>query len=341
FDGTGIYALVKVRDIIDNGTQYYGKPVRVMNASVSDAGSFAKGYGSDPTGWVKFEITDSSSTTPLVVYCEGGANRPLSLVDGDLINIFALLDEYSGDWELNVRKDTLDRVALIPPVYNLRTLGELLSDELAHQNELVRIVDAKVVTASSYIWTIGDSTTTESAKVYAEVGANRSEYINVSDTVVVQGLFTYYDYDQDGPDDDEWEIKVRDAGDDKVERTAEFDYPPVILSMTREPLEPSPFSTVTINASISDNIGVAGSTLLYSLNAGAETAVAMTGLSGQNWTGTIPAAAAGTNVTYRVRAADGRAQETMSPADYYVVVDKPPVIIDVVRYPRAVTPDNF
>ncbi len=337
-EGTGMYALVTVNELITNDTAWLGKLVRVAYATVTDAGSFDSGYGSNPDGWVKFSVSDNSTNKDIEIYCQGGANRPLDLNQGDLVNVSGLLDEYNNNPEINVRKDTLDRVKICPSIYHLRTLGELFSDRLAHNGELVRVENALVVSTWAYGWVITDNTTTESVDLYKQVGANASKYVNASDIITLQGVFTYYDYDQDGPDDDEWEIKVRAAAEDLVLRTWEFDYPPTMGAIKISPLAPSPFTSVKVNATVTDNVLITGVSLSYWFNGVAQPDKAMTKTTGNFYETSIPAAPHLTNVTYRVRATDNKGQMSNSSVKYYKSVDAPPVIADLGHSPDWVRP---
>ncbi len=337
-DGTGMYTLVTVNELLTNTSAWAQKLIRVAYATVTDAGSFESGYGSNPTGWVKFSISDNSTDRDMAIYCQGGADRPLELKQGDLVNISGFLDEYNNNWEINVRVDTLDRVSMCPSIYHLRTLGELFSDRLAHNGELVRVEDALVTNTWAYGWVVTDDTTTDKVDIYAQIGANVSTYVNASDRITIQGVFTYYDYDQDGPDDDEWEIKVRDAAEDLVLRTWEFDYSPTIGTIAIKPLTPSPFTQVTVNATVTDNILVAGASLLYSFNGGTQVLVQMTKTAGSFYEAKIPVAPHGTNVSYFVRATDNKGQQTNSSTRYYVSHDAFPEIIEFGHMPDWVRP---
>ncbi|MCK5398324.1 MAG: PKD domain-containing protein, partial [Thermoplasmata archaeon] len=289
-DGTGMYTLLPIQEILTNGSVWYGKMVRVAYATVTDAGSFDSGYGSDIDGWVKFYVSDASTTHEIEVYCQGGSNRPLELRRGDQVNVSCMLDEYNNNWELNVRKDSLDRVTICPAIYNPYTLDGLLDDRMSHNGELIVIENLEIISEWTYGWVVTDETTTESISLYAEINANVSLHVNVSDIVTMQGVFTYYDYDLDGPDDDEWELKVRNAAQDMILRTWEYDYPPSISDITRTPEEPSPYDDVIINATVMDNIQVSDVSLVYALNGGTETEIDMTVTTDNFYEASIPAA---------------------------------------------------
>jgi len=339
-DGTGMYTLLPINEILTNGTVWYDKMVRVAYATVTDSGSYYSGYGSDPNGWVKFYVSDASTTKEIEVYCQGGADRPLDLKRGDQVNVSAMLDEYNNKWELNVRKDTLDRVTLCPAIYNPYTLGELLEDRLSHNGELIVIENLEILSEWAYGWDVTDDTTDESVSLYAEMNANVSKDVNISDLVTIQGVFTYYDYNNDGPDDNEWEIKVRNAAQDMILRTWEYDYPPAISSITRTPEEPSPYDAVTINATVTDNILVAGASLLYAFDGGTYTEVVMSQTTDNFYEAVIPAALHGTNVTYYVLASDSDGQESQSPEQYYISLDTPPEIVEMGQVPVWVRPPD-
>lgn len=339
-DPEGMYQLVTVKELLTNGTEYYGTLVRLENAIVYDAGSYDNGYGSDPAGWVKFDVTDSTTTQSIECYVEGGAERPLELYRGNLLRIYSLMDKYNGQWELNVRADTPDRVEVMPAVYNNYTLAELLGDKTAHLNELVRITELEVVSVEPYGWIVTDNTTTMSAYVYAQPGASAPTYVNVSDYIWLQGIFTFYDINQNEvPDDDEWEIKVRGAADDIIVRTYEFDYPPIISAVSHSPDVPSPYSPAVVTATVSDNTGLASVVLNYNYNNTPQPSVTMTG-TGTSWTASIPAADAGVEVTYNIEAMDVKGQVVTSDDFSYVIVDAPPSIDDIFREPDWIRPTD-
>ncbi len=341
-DPEGMYQLVTVNELFVNGTQYFETLVKVVNAMVTDDGSYGSGYGSDPSGWVKFEISDTTTSDSIECYVEGGATRPLELRYGDLLQIYSMLDKYSGQWELHVRVDTPDKVELMPAVYTNYTLAELLSDREAHSNEYVRCTELEVLTHTTYGWMVTDDTTTEEIQVYPQPGAVTPAYVNVSDRIMAQGIFTFYDYNQDKQaSDDEWEIKVRAAAEDKVERTYEFDYPPIIANVQHDPAVPSPYAPANISATITDNTGIASATLRYAYDGAAQTAVAMTRWATTNtYLGDIPASATGTNVSYYIVVTDIVGQEVISDTYSYIITDSPPVISDILQEPEWVRPTD-
>ena len=70
--GTGVYTKLSVDEILQNGSDYENSLVMLEEVEVTDAGSYNSGYGSDPSGWVTFLVSDSTTAGTLDVYCESG-----------------------------------------------------------------------------------------------------------------------------------------------------------------------------------------------------------------------------------------------------------------------------
>ncbi len=92
------------------------------------------------------------------------------------------------------------------------------------------------------------------------------------------------------------------------------DYPPAIRRVLRTPQVPLASETVTVEADIDD---LSSAEIQYDLDDVAQTPIAMTLVSGNTYSGTIPAQTDGTKVKLRVAATDSAAQTEVSAAQGY------------------------
>ncbi|MCP4655737.1 MAG: hypothetical protein GY856_09995, partial [bacterium] len=94
------------------------------------------------------------------------------------------------------------------------------------------------------------------------------------------------------------------------------DYPPAIRRVLRTPQVPLATQGVVVEADVDDE-GTISAEIRYSIGGVDQTPVAMTLVSGNTYTGTIPAQLDGTRVRFRVAATDSAPQTELSPAQGY------------------------
>lgn len=94
---------------------------------------------------------------------------------------------------------------------------------------------------------------------------------------------------------------------------------PVIMDATQSPSIVEPTDTVTVYTDATDDHEVASMTLLYAINGGVETTVAMTEASPGTWTASIPPQPNGATVAYTTRGVDDQGQESTGTGGVYVV----------------------
>jgi sulfur carrier protein ThiS len=109
----GGYTVYTIAELLAEPTIHLHEYVRVLNATVTDAGSYAQGYGDDPNDWVVFEISDNSTSATLRIYCEREASRPLELTYGSIINVQGEFIRYETYWEIEIRAGTQDEVTVV------------------------------------------------------------------------------------------------------------------------------------------------------------------------------------------------------------------------------------
>ncbi|MFO7619424.1 MAG: DUF6359 domain-containing protein [Thermoplasmata archaeon] len=218
--GTGLYTKVTVNDIIQNGTSLQGQLVMVKEVTVSDAGSYNSGYGTNPTGWVKFYVKDSSTAAALDIYCDGGATRPLSLKNGDIVTVTGIVELYSSVWEIKVRKDSTDKVELVSSGgggggtgnYTARTIAYIFSNWESMLDDEVAVYNATIAWQyedGSWLFSMTDGSTAEELSVIMDTGSNVVSGLEVGSVINVYGIIMEY---QDEP-----ELKVRAGTDDRIE----------------------------------------------------------------------------------------------------------------------------
>ncbi len=123
-----------------------------------------------------------------------------------------------------------------PTGYTTVTVDDLAANFAAHENDLVKIVDAEV---SAVDWerkfSIKDEGGTEELIVYCEPDADYPTGISVGDTVTVQGQLIWYDTGS------YYEIEVRNSTDDKVQKTGDA--------------PPEDYTTTTVDALVANLAG--------------------------------------------------------------------------------------
>ena len=116
----------------------------------------------------------------------------------------------------------------------------------------------------------------------------------------------------------EWVVLDQDTWDYLGSHPHSITILPSISSIAIEPSSPTEAVAVTVSAAITDDGTIASATLTY--NAGStETDVAMANTTGDTYTGTIPAQAAGTTVTFSITAVDNEGGTTTSAESSYLV----------------------
>lgn len=189
------YLTLTLATLLAGPSVYLSKLVKLADVTVTDAGSYDMGYGSDPSGWVKFEVSDDSTSASLEVYCEGGATRPLSLSKGDVITVQGEFIEYKGTWEIKIRKGSKDKATSpIPPEYLSVSMNALVQDFGEYEAQKVRL-DAVLVADDGFDapsdvgvdFTITDQGKTQSFLVTVEPDATRPTQLSKYDTIDVQG----------------------------------------------------------------------------------------------------------------------------------------------------------
>jgi|GEM_PF-7100698 len=224
--GAALYKKVTVNDILQNGTSLLGTLVMLEEVGVSDAGSFSSGYGSDPTGWVKFYVKDTSTSSAIDIYCDGGATRPTELSNGDIVTVTGIVEFYNNVWEIKVRKDSTDKVTLVSggggggTEYTIATVNQILSNLATYNNTNVCILGALVTdfyVGSSWIKvTVKDNSTSATIVAFGFDGANITT-ASAGDYVDVYGHLEWY---QPATGDGYPEIMVREDTDDRISLAA-------------------------------------------------------------------------------------------------------------------------
>ncbi len=97
--------------------------------------------------------------------------------------------------------------------------------------------------------------------------------------------------------------------------------PPTISSVSIDKASPTSSDSVTVTATVTDDMGVYNVTLYYSVDGGAWIAVTMSSIGSNQYTGTIPPQADGSVVTYYVVAYDTAGKSSQSAQQSYTVSD--------------------
>jgi|GEM_PF-2015940 len=196
------YVNVNITSILNNPGNYNNTLVHIPYAKVKDV--FAS--------WLFWISNTTENAEDITVYVERGGVVNGSPYFGATVEIWGMVTEYNGSWEIKIRNATDDRVDVISVVnYTLVTIDELLTNTSDYNNSLVYVPQAVVVSiynASWLFWVSNNTSNSEDLSVYVEKGVNISAEVYVGARVRIWGMVTQYHGD--------WEIKIRANTDDDV-----------------------------------------------------------------------------------------------------------------------------
>ncbi len=214
------YAEVNITSILQNPLYYNNTLVHIPYAKVVSV------YQS----W-KFWVSNStSSSKDITVYVEKGGVVNGTPVAGATAEIWAMVTEYNGTWELKIRNGTADRVQIVSNIsYKEVSIDTLLSNATPYNNTLVYVPEAvvkSIYNATWLFWVSNSTNNTEDISVFVEKGGNNSASVYVGAKVAIWGMVTQYN--------GKWELKIRAGTPDRVVNVNQVNYSEVSMDTLLE-----------------------------------------------------------------------------------------------------------
>jgi len=196
------YMDVNITNIIEKPGNYNNTLVHIPYAKVKNV--FAS--------WLFWISNATNNPEEITVYVERGGLVNGSPYFGATVEIWGMVTQYNGSWEIKIRNNTGDRVDVISSVnYTIVSMDKLLTNASNYNNTLVYVPQAVVVSvynASWLFWVSNNTSNPDDISVYVEKGANISAEVYVGAQVRIWGMVTQYN--------GEWEIKIRANTEDDV-----------------------------------------------------------------------------------------------------------------------------
>jgi len=250
--------------------------------------------------------------------------------EGDEIYVTGYLTTYTGLTQLNVLTNPETPITIVSsgnplPAPRVVTLADLATHAAGEQfeSQYVRVENCRVINNaySNNQAVINDGTATGYIDDYFMYF--KGQFNNLLNPWPSNGtLITIQGYTRDiGLA--YFSINPRDTNDIIILS----DPPPSITNVKRVPGAPTSADPVMVSCDITDNKGVTGATLHYSVDWGAFQTIPVTQVPRVGWAGTIPAQANGAYVRYFVTATDADAGIAQMPGDttqqvyFYMVRD--------------------
>ncbi|NPA75356.1 MAG: PKD domain-containing protein [Euryarchaeota archaeon] len=244
------YTEVNITAILKNPLYYNNTLVHIPYAKVV-------GVYQSWKFWVSNNTTNSDDIT---VYVEKGGVVNGTPVAGATAEIWAMVTEYNGTWELKIRNGTADRVDIVSNVsYTEVSIDTLLNNATPYNNTLVYVPEAvvkSIYNATWLFWVSNSTNNTEDISVYIEKGANNSASVYVGAKVAIWGQVTQYN--------GKWELKIRNGTPDKVVNVNVVNYTNVSLTAILNNV--SAYNNTNVHIPNATVVGVSSSHLFWVSN---------------------------------------------------------------------------
>jgi len=196
------YKEVSISTLLSTPSEYNNTLVYVPEATVVSV------YNASWLFWIS---NSTNSSEDMSVYVEKGAHIDAQVYVGAKVEVWGMVTQYNGKWEIKIRANSQDNVKLITPVsnYTMVNITELLENTSAYNGTLVEIPNATVVNvyASWLFWVSNSTADTKDIAVYAEKGV-KMPTLGKGDIVKIYGNVTYHN--------GSYEILIRAGTPDKV-----------------------------------------------------------------------------------------------------------------------------
>ncbi len=168
----------------------------------------------------KFWVSNDTGGKDIQIYVEKGGivnGTPMVGLDAE---IWGMVTEYNGTWELKIRNATSDRVDVKgSSSYTNVSIDELLNNAGKYNNTPVYVPSAVVtyVHDASWLFYVSNNTNnTEDISVYIEKGAHIDANVYKGAKVRIWAMVTQYN--------GKWELKIRNNTDDNVKNVESVNY---------------------------------------------------------------------------------------------------------------------
>ncbi len=196
------YRTANITSILANPEDYNNTLVYVPYAKVKNV--FAN--------WLFWVSSNVSNLEDLSVYVERGGIVNGTPYFNATVEIWGMVTQYNGSWEIKIRNNTDDKVIVVSnATYEEVDMSTLLNSPSKYNNTLVYVPEATVVSVYNASWLFWISNSTNSSKdmsVYVEKGAHIDAQVYVGAKVEVWGMVTQFN--------GKWEIKIRANSQDNV-----------------------------------------------------------------------------------------------------------------------------
>ena len=195
------YTTVQIETLLQNTSEYNNTLVHVPLAVVTYV------YNSS---WLFYVSNNTNNTSDISVYIEKGGNLNATIYKGAKVEIWAMVTQYNGKWELEVRNNTSDRVKNVETVsYVNVSIEELLTNESKYNNTNIHIPNATVVNVhAAYLFWVSNSTNNSNdIAVYVQSGVSVPA-VGVGDVIEIYGNVTYHN--------GSYEITLRTGTPDRI-----------------------------------------------------------------------------------------------------------------------------
>lgn len=263
-----------------------------------------------------FYITHDTGS--VAVY--GGAIVGSGAVIGDEIQVIGEVGFYNGLTEMinNSYVNIVGSPGAPAPVDV--TMADLVADGESYEAQLIHLTDVTLDPAST--WPAAGSNGTvnilqgaDTFIMFVDRDTNVDEMPVPAGTFSVTGACTQFD--SSSPYFEGYQITPRSSDD----FTFSGNVPPSIADIAFAPVVPTSADPIVVSATLTDDSAVASAVVRYTVDGGAEQSVPMAVVSGDTWSGSIPAQADGSEVSFLIEATDDASESFAGAATRLLVMD--------------------
>ncbi|MEM2899824.1 MAG: PKD domain-containing protein, partial [Thermoplasmata archaeon] len=314
------YTQVTVSELLANNQTYKNQRVVIYNAVVTDSYLYPI-YGMNLSHYVKFNISDTITSTELMVYANT-THRPTFLENYDRVNIWGMFSSYYGSWQVKVteRYDKIERLGIDTPPnidnveidpYNVRPSQQV--------NITAHVIDDKRVSIVYLNYSVNNSVYHALQMIPVNVDALGNGYYKCTIPAQAENSVVKY-YIRAFDNASQQASYPEDAPSTTITYTVASDTPPSFVSVTREPSNPYSNQDVTIFAKVTDDVKINSFQLFYSVNNGTYNSISMTAVNVDaqmrgDYKGIIPRQNSGSYVKYYLRVTDDASHTSYSPSN--------------------------
>ncbi len=287
-----------------------------LGAIVTIEGIVTSANFGTPGGMTEHTVQDPTAAMVIFSY-----SFDAGLAVGDAISVTGELDSYNGKFEIVPASPTdiiIQSSGNVLPDFQVVTLADIIAAGEDYESELVQIDSVTIVSGT---WPeSGNNANLDISDPTGTIMPMRiDKETDVDENEALLGYFKLQgivgQYDSSDPYDEGYQVFPRFYTD----FTQIGDPTPQISNITQDPASPIPTDDVTISATIIDNGSVASASIIYTVNSGTESVIAMIVGANDSYTGVIPAQVANAVVSYTISATDDLGGVSTSSTSTYVI----------------------